>query len=148
MLSVLLSEGRSWGQSNRSWFEGRAIRSEVIFPKKKLNRKLSALNFIILWHFISRSHFRYQRNHLLLPRWPISYAGNFLSFINKKFFHLSTFIMANPRCNHSFELIKSQTPIMRWNCQLCHWGPHMSIFQCRYCYIKICRICKAKLAGG
>ncbi|KAK1472063.1 hypothetical protein CABS01_04706 [Colletotrichum abscissum] len=35
-------------------------------------------------------------------------------------------------CAHSFKMIKSDSTLIQWTCNLCHSGPHWSIFECRY----------------
>lgn len=47
-------------------------------------------------------------------------------------------------CNHRFGLLKSNTVLIFWICQLCHSGPHMHIFQCFLCRRKVCRGCTSK----
>lgn len=47
-------------------------------------------------------------------------------------------------CNHRFGLLKSNTILIYWNCQLCHSGPHMFIYQCFLCRRKVCRPCSIK----
>ncbi|KAI3528826.1 hypothetical protein CSPX01_15937 [Colletotrichum filicis] len=34
-------------------------------------------------------------------------------------------------CAHSFKMIKSDSTLIQWTCNLCHSGPHWSIFECR-----------------
>ncbi|KAF2762318.1 hypothetical protein EJ05DRAFT_205445 [Pseudovirgaria hyperparasitica] len=38
---------------------------------------------------------------------------------------------ASGTCQHSFQVIKSDTTLIVWNCQLCHSGPHWYIYECR-----------------
>jgi len=45
------------------------------------------------------------------------------------------------RCPHSFKMIKSESTLMQWHCNLCHSGPHWWIFECKYCKIHTCRVC-------
>ncbi|KAF5523166.1 hypothetical protein CGCA056_v005243 [Colletotrichum aenigma] len=42
-------------------------------------------------------------------------------------------------CAHSFKMIKSDSTLIQWTCNLCHSGPHWWIFECRYCKIHTCR---------
>ncbi|KAI1377679.1 hypothetical protein F4677DRAFT_453883 [Hypoxylon crocopeplum] len=44
-------------------------------------------------------------------------------------------------CAHSFKMIKSDSTLIQWTCNLCHSGPHWWIFECRYCKIHTCRAC-------
>ncbi|KAK3398245.1 hypothetical protein B0T20DRAFT_353781 [Sordaria brevicollis] len=44
-------------------------------------------------------------------------------------------------CAHEFVLIKSESTLIQWTCQLCHTGPLQCIFECRYCKIRTCRPC-------
>ena len=44
-------------------------------------------------------------------------------------------------CPHSFKLIKSDSTLVQWTCNLCHSGPHWCIFECRYCKLHTCRTC-------
>ncbi|KZL87760.1 hypothetical protein CI238_05589 [Colletotrichum incanum] len=34
-------------------------------------------------------------------------------------------------CAHSFKMIKSDSTLIQWTCNLCHSGPHWCIFECR-----------------
>ncbi|KAF1835966.1 hypothetical protein BDW02DRAFT_264948 [Decorospora gaudefroyi] len=53
--------------------------------------------------------------------------------------------MARPAsCSHNFKLIKSDTTLVVWNCNLCHMGPLTSIYECEHCKLKTCRPCAAK----
>lgn len=45
---------------------------------------------------------------------------------------------------HSFKIIKSDTTLVLWNCNMCHSGPHWYIYQCQYCKLKTCRPCANK----
>ncbi|KAK7956912.1 uncharacterized protein PG986_006134 [Apiospora aurea] len=36
-------------------------------------------------------------------------------------------------CAHSFKMIKSDSTLIQWTCNLCHSGPSWWIFECRYC---------------
>ncbi|KAK8872306.1 hypothetical protein PGQ11_002820 [Apiospora arundinis] len=38
-------------------------------------------------------------------------------------------------CAHSFKMIKSDSTLIQWTCNLCHSGPSWWIFECRYCSI-------------
>ncbi|KAF3803205.1 hypothetical protein GCG54_00013311 [Colletotrichum gloeosporioides] len=42
-------------------------------------------------------------------------------------------------CAHSFKMIKSDSTLIQWTCNLCHSGPHWWIFECRYCKIHTCQ---------
>jgi hypothetical protein len=44
-------------------------------------------------------------------------------------------------CAHIFKMIKSDSTLIQWHCNLCHSGPHWWIFECRYCKIHTCRSC-------
>lgn len=53
--------------------------------------------------------------------------------------------MAVPNyCSHSFNLLKSETTLIQWCCQMCHAGPNWYIFECKYCKLKTCRACASK----
>ena len=53
--------------------------------------------------------------------------------------------MAAPAsCEHNFKMIKSDTTIVQWNCNLCHAGPQPYIYECQNCKTKRCRPCTAK----
>ncbi|KAK3337913.1 hypothetical protein B0H65DRAFT_511864 [Neurospora tetraspora] len=39
-------------------------------------------------------------------------------------------------CAHHFVLIKSESSLIQWTCQLCHSGPHYFIYECRYCKMR------------
>ncbi|EGP83916.1 uncharacterized protein MYCGRDRAFT_48452 [Zymoseptoria tritici IPO323] len=53
--------------------------------------------------------------------------------------------MAKPgKCEHSFKMIKSDTTLILWNCNMCHLGPHWFIYECAKCKLKTCRTCTAK----
>ncbi|KAF1811666.1 hypothetical protein P152DRAFT_398824 [Eremomyces bilateralis CBS 781.70] len=47
-------------------------------------------------------------------------------------------------CSHEFVMIKSDTTIVLWNCNLCHSGPHWYIWECTKCKFKACRPCSVK----
>ncbi|KAF2503246.1 hypothetical protein BU16DRAFT_448630 [Lophium mytilinum] len=47
-------------------------------------------------------------------------------------------------CEHSFTMIKSDTTLIIWNCNMCHSGPHWYIFECKHCKLKTCRPCTTK----
>ncbi|KAG9229253.1 hypothetical protein BJ875DRAFT_204857 [Amylocarpus encephaloides] len=50
--------------------------------------------------------------------------------------------MAVPtHCSHSFQMLKSDTNLIQWFCSMCNWGPHWSIYECKYCKAKYCRSC-------
>jgi hypothetical protein len=58
---------------------------------------------------------------------------------------ITIIIMAVPsHCNHSFNLLKSESTLIQWVCAICHSGPHWHIFECKYCKLKTCRPCAAK----
>ncbi|EAA32494.2 hypothetical protein GE21DRAFT_6500 [Neurospora crassa] len=44
-------------------------------------------------------------------------------------------------CAHHFVLIKSESSLIQWTCQLCQSGPHYFIYECRYCKMRTCRPC-------
>lgn len=48
-------------------------------------------------------------------------------------------------CNHSFNLLKSESTLIQWVCSMCHSGPHWYIFECKYCKLKTCRPCTNKV---
>ncbi|KAF8847961.1 hypothetical protein BDZ45DRAFT_665156 [Acephala macrosclerotiorum] len=48
-------------------------------------------------------------------------------------------------CNHSFNMLKSESTLIQWACSMCHSGPHWFIFECRYCKLKTCRPCTNKV---
>ncbi|KAF2122376.1 hypothetical protein BDV96DRAFT_482444 [Lophiotrema nucula] len=53
--------------------------------------------------------------------------------------------MAQPaNCQHNFKMIKSDTTLIQWNCNMCHSGPHWYIYECSNCKLKTCRPCAAK----
>ncbi|KAF1940560.1 hypothetical protein EJ02DRAFT_228060 [Clathrospora elynae] len=53
--------------------------------------------------------------------------------------------MARPAsCEHNFKLIKSDTTLIVWNCNMCHLGPFNFIYECQHCKLKTCRPCAAK----
>lgn len=52
--------------------------------------------------------------------------------------------MPSQGCDHRFGLLKSNTILIFWNCQMCHSGPHMFIYQCLLCRRKVCRQCTTK----
>ncbi|KAA8895334.1 hypothetical protein FN846DRAFT_785226 [Sphaerosporella brunnea] len=53
--------------------------------------------------------------------------------------------MAIPACcHHSFQIIKSGTTLLRWNCSMCGFGPHWFIYECTRCTLKACRPCAQK----
>ncbi|KAF2870659.1 hypothetical protein BDV95DRAFT_522350 [Massariosphaeria phaeospora] len=53
--------------------------------------------------------------------------------------------MAAPaKCTHKFNMIKSDTTLIQWNCQSCHSGPHSFIYECQHCKLKTCSPCTAK----
>ncbi|KAJ4988407.1 hypothetical protein SVAN01_06024 [Stagonosporopsis vannaccii] len=42
--------------------------------------------------------------------------------------------MAAPvNCQHSFKVVKSDTTVVVWNCNMCHSGPHSLIYECSSC---------------
>ena len=47
-------------------------------------------------------------------------------------------------CEHSFKMIKSDTTLILWHCNICHSGPHWYIFECQHCKLKTCRPCTYK----
>ncbi|KAF2684122.1 hypothetical protein K458DRAFT_37825 [Lentithecium fluviatile CBS 122367] len=55
-----------------------------------------------------------------------------------------TTMAAPASCEHNFKVIKSDTNIVQWNCNLCHSGPHPFIYECQNCKLKTCRPCTAK----
>ncbi|KAH7128522.1 hypothetical protein B0J11DRAFT_431787 [Dendryphion nanum] len=53
--------------------------------------------------------------------------------------------MAQPsNCTHSFNMIKSDTNLIVWNCNMCHSGGHAFIYECSNCKLKTCRPCTSK----
>ncbi|KAM0724185.1 hypothetical protein Q7P37_000067 [Cladosporium fusiforme] len=53
--------------------------------------------------------------------------------------------MAKPgKCEHTFKVIKSDTTLILWNCNMCHSGPHWWIYECAKCKLKACKTCSAK----
>lgn len=53
--------------------------------------------------------------------------------------------MAKPgKCEHTFKVIKSDTTLILWNCNLCHSGPHWWIYECAKCKLKACQTCMQK----
>ncbi|PMD51254.1 uncharacterized protein K444DRAFT_601540 [Hyaloscypha bicolor E] len=50
-------------------------------------------------------------------------------------------------CNHSFNLLKSESTLIQWVCSMCHSGPHWYIFECKYCKLKTCRPCTNKFSS-
>lgn len=51
-----------------------------------------------------------------------------------------TYIMS-VSCAHAFTLIKSDSTLIQWICQLCRSGPHPMIYECAYCKLHLCRMC-------
>ncbi|KAL0471613.1 hypothetical protein QR685DRAFT_438698 [Neurospora intermedia] len=51
-------------------------------------------------------------------------------------------------CAHHFVLIKSESSLIQWTCQLCQSGPHYFIYECRYCKMRTCRPCIPGCALG
>ena len=49
--------------------------------------------------------------------------------------------MPSVLCAHNFALLKSDSTLVQWACQLCYSGPHWWIFECRYCKLHTCRTC-------
>ncbi|KAF2004787.1 hypothetical protein P154DRAFT_543232 [Amniculicola lignicola CBS 123094] len=47
-------------------------------------------------------------------------------------------------CEHSFKMIKSDTTLLLWQCNICTSGPHWYIYECQNCKLKTCRPCTAK----
>ncbi|KAH6629479.1 hypothetical protein C7974DRAFT_376315 [Boeremia exigua] len=42
--------------------------------------------------------------------------------------------MAAPvNCQHNFNVVKSDTTVVVWNCNMCHSGPHSHIYECSNC---------------
>ncbi|OAL03025.1 hypothetical protein IQ06DRAFT_292261 [Phaeosphaeriaceae sp. SRC1lsM3a] len=54
--------------------------------------------------------------------------------------------MAAPaNCTHSFtNVIKSDTTLVQWNCNICHTGPYQIVYECQHCKLKTCRPCASK----
>lgn len=44
-------------------------------------------------------------------------------------------------CAHSFVMIKSDSTLLQWTCNICHSGPSWFIFECQYCKLHCCRTC-------
>ncbi|KAF2837246.1 hypothetical protein M501DRAFT_995806 [Patellaria atrata CBS 101060] len=44
-------------------------------------------------------------------------------------------------CTHRFKYIKSDTNLIMWSCNLCHSGPHWTIWECELCRLKTCTPC-------
>jgi hypothetical protein len=42
---------------------------------------------------------------------------------------------------HSFQVIKSDSTLIMWHCNLCHSGPFSIIFDCRYWKLHSCHPC-------
>lgn len=54
--------------------------------------------------------------------------------------------MAKPgKCEHGFKVIKSDTTLILWNCNMCHSGPHWFIHECSKCKLKACKPCSEKV---
>ncbi|KAH7072111.1 hypothetical protein BKA63DRAFT_62823 [Paraphoma chrysanthemicola] len=53
-------------------------------------------------------------------------------------------IMAASHCQHSWQVIKSDTTLIQWNCHNCHSGPHSFVYECKNCKIKTCQPCTSK----
>ncbi|KXL46731.1 hypothetical protein M433DRAFT_65301 [Acidomyces richmondensis BFW] len=54
--------------------------------------------------------------------------------------------MAKPgKCDHAFKMIKSDTSLILWNCNMCHSGPHWYILECSKCKLKLCQRCTTKV---
>jgi len=47
-------------------------------------------------------------------------------------------------CEHFFKVLKSDTHLIVWNCDMCHSGPHWWIHECTNCQQKACQSCRAK----
>ncbi|KAK0391184.1 hypothetical protein NLU13_0685 [Sarocladium strictum] len=44
-------------------------------------------------------------------------------------------------CAHVFKLIKSDSTLIQWHCQICLRGPQWAIYECTYCKAHLCRGC-------
>ncbi|UPX10177.1 uncharacterized protein EKO05_0000848 [Ascochyta rabiei] len=51
---------------------------------------------------------------------------------------------ASVNCQHSFKVVKSDTTVVVWNCNMCHSGPHSLIYECSSCKLKTCQACASK----
>jgi hypothetical protein len=49
-----------------------------------------------------------------------------------------------PACTHSFNIIRSDTALVQWNCNICHAGPYNFVYECQHCKLKTCRSCASK----
>jgi len=58
--------------------------------------------------------------------------------------HLHIKMAAPVNCQHNFKVVKSDTTVVVWNCNMCHSGPHSLIYECAACKLKTCRPCAAK----
>lgn len=47
-------------------------------------------------------------------------------------------------CNHKWALLKSNTILIFWSCQICSSGPWHYVYQCLLCRHKVCRQCSIK----
>ena len=41
-------------------------------------------------------------------------------------------------CTHLFQLMKPDTNLLSWRCNLCHGGLCWAIYECRYCKLRLC----------
>ncbi|KAK2614388.1 hypothetical protein N8I77_001221 [Diaporthe amygdali] len=61
----------------------------------------------------------------------LAWAGGSQAFDALHHPRLTMAIQSN--CAHSFQVIKSDSTLIVWHCNLCHSGPFYIIFECRYC---------------
>lgn len=47
-------------------------------------------------------------------------------------------------CTHNWKVIKSDTSLILWRCNLCRSGPHWWIYSCIGCQTRSCKSCLAK----
>lgn len=53
-------------------------------------------------------------------------------------------IAAPAKCQHQWQVVKSDTTLIQWNCIRCHSGPYLYIYECQICKIKTCQPCTSK----
>lgn len=98
-------------------------------------------NRIFLWN--SPSNSIVPNLHLFNPhRVDGSFTMNSNIFSHKWAFPPSN--IPYHRCNHRWALLKSNTILIFWSCQICYSGPWHYIYQCLLCRRKVCRQCSIK----
>ncbi|KAK2052512.1 hypothetical protein LY76DRAFT_335032 [Colletotrichum caudatum] len=44
-------------------------------------------------------------------------------------------------CTHDFRMVKSESTLIQWTCNMCHSGPYWAILEWRYCKLHTCQTC-------